>query len=210
MSARAAALAVMLATSSGHAAPVAAPADGGVPTPAEAAIAAGDANLEAPGGRSGIVFSAAFGAGLMVGFGINDSVGRGGAVSFRLGHVATPHTVVDLELDVVAALHRQAVNSAAATNSDTNLLVGAQYYANPSFWVRFAGGLGVYQARDVVLGTGLPGERTLVGPAGLVGFGIELARWRWAVLGIEVSASAMINHDGVLIANGLALGLAFD
>lgn len=211
MSARAAALAVTLATSSGHAAPVAAPiSDGGVPAPAEVAIAAGDANLEAPGGRSGIVFSAAFGAGLMVGFGIDDSVGRGGAASFRLGHVATPHTVVELELDVVAALHRQAINSAAATNSDTNLLVGAQYYANPSLWVRLAGGLGVYQARDVALGTGLPGVRTLVGPAALVGLGIELARYKWAVIGIEVSASAMINHDGVLVANGLALGLAFD
>jgi hypothetical protein len=206
--ARAAALAVMLATSAGHAAPV---TDEPVaPTPSQAAIEAGDANLEAPAGRSGIVSSVSFGGGLMVGFGIPDSVGRGGQASFRIGRVASPRTVIDLELDIVASLHRQATNSAAATNTDSNLLIGAQYYVNPSLWVRGAGGLGVYDARQVVLGNGTPGERTLVGPAVLGALGIELLRFKWAVLGVEVSASAMVSHDGVLIANGLDLGLAFD
>ena len=202
---RGAALAVMFATSAGRAAPVV-----NVPTPADAALEAGDANLEAPSGRSGVVFSASIGGGLMVGFGIPDSVGRGGSASFRLGHVATPRTVLDLELDITAALHRQATNSAAATNSDSNLLIGAQYYVNPSLWVRGAGGLGVYDARAVVLGNGTPGERILFGPAVLGALGIELLRFKWAVLDVEATVSAMVNHDGVLVANGLALGLAFD
>lgn len=204
MSTRVAALAVMLATSTGHAAPLMDPA------PAQVALDAGDANLETPPGRRGMVFSASIGGGLTVGFGIADSVGRGGSASFRLGRVASPKLVIDVELDIVASLHRQALNGPAATNSDTNALIGAQYYVGPSLWLRFAGGVGVYQARDVVLGTGQPGERQLIGPAALAALGIELARWRWAVLSIEVSASAMVSHEGVLVANGLGLGIAFD
>jgi hypothetical protein len=195
----------MFATSSGHAAP-----SDAASAPADAVVAAEDANLEPPSGRSGVVFSASVGGGLMVGFGIADSVGRGGSASFRLGHVATSRIVLDLELDVVAALHRQATNDAAATNSDSNLLIGAQYYVNPSLWLRGAGGVGVYDARAVVLGNGLPGERILIGPAVLGALGIELLRFKWVVLGVEASVSAMVNHDGVLIANGLAFDLAFD
>jgi hypothetical protein len=198
----AAVLAVVLATSVGHAAPG--------DSPAQVVLDASDANLEAQPGRSGTVFSLAFGGGLMVGFGIPDSVGRGGAASFRLGRVASQRLVVDVELDVIAALHRQATNSDAATNSDSNVLVGAQYYVNPSLWLRFAGGVGVYQARQVVLGNGTPGERTLIGPAALAALGIELARYKWAVLGVEVSTSATVNPEGVLVANGLDLNLAFD
>jgi hypothetical protein len=202
------ALAVTFATSTGRAAPSPAPIP--AEAAAEVAIEAGDANLEPTRARSGVVLTAAIGGGLMVGFGIEDSVGRGGSASFRIGHVATSRIVLDVELDLVASLHRQAVTSDAATNSDTNLLVGAQYYANPSLWLRFAGGVGVYSARDVVLGTGAPGERTLVGPAALAALGIELARYKWAVLGIEASVLAMVNHEGVLVANGLDLSVAFD
>jgi hypothetical protein len=193
--------AVLLAARIAHADPA---------VPAQVALDAGDANLAPVADRSGLVFTAALGGGLMVGFGMNDSVGRGGSVSFRLGHVATPRTVIDFELDVTAGLHQQAQNTATATNTETNLLAGAQYYANRSLWLRFAGGLGVYQGRDVVLDNGQRGDLSLVGVAALVGLGVELARFKWAVFGIEASVSAMFNRDGVLVANGLDLGLAFD
>ncbi|HET9620434.1 MAG TPA: hypothetical protein VFP84_03630 [Kofleriaceae bacterium] len=204
MIARAGAALVLAAAGIAHAEP--APA----PTPAQAALDAGDANLAPIADRSGLVFTGALGGGLMVGFGINDSVGRGGSVSFRLGHVATPRTVIDFELDVTAALHKQAENAATATNTETSLLAGAQYYAHRSLWLRFAGGLGVYQGRDVVLDNGQRGDQTLVGPAVLAGIGVEIARFKWAVFGIEASVSAMFNRDGVLVANGLDVNLAFD
>jgi hypothetical protein len=200
---------VLFVTSAASAAPTSGSAPT-APTPAQAALDAGDANLAPIAARNGLVFTAAIGGGLMVGFGINDSVGRGGSLSLRLGHVATSRTVINFELDVTAALHRQTTNSATATNTETNLVAGVQYYANRSLWLRFAGGIGVYQAQDVVLDNGQPGDQSLVGPAALFGLGVELARFKWAVFGIEASVSAMVNRDGVLVANGFDLGLAFD
>jgi len=174
---------------------------------------AGDANLESTADRSGVTLSASVGGGMLVGFGIDDSAGRGGAVSLRLGHVATRNTVITLGLDVTVALHQPRGETTQA-NSDTNLLAGAQYYVSPSLWLRFAGGVGVYQAQQVVVGVvdGMQvlGDRTLVGPAALAGIGLDLARFKWAVLGIEAATSAMINGDGVLLASHLNLGVSFD
>jgi hypothetical protein len=202
---------VALAAAAGSAradAPAAAPPPSTEPAPA--AVEAGDANLAPNADRHGLTFSGALGGGMMVGFGIQDSVGRGGSVSLRLGRVASPHTVLTIELAVTAALHKQGTNDAIATNSDTNLLAGAQYYVNPSLWLRFGGGIGVYQGRQVTLSTNQTGDLTLAGPAVLGGLGVDLLRFKWAVLGIEFSTSAMINGDGVLVATGANVGLAFD
>jgi len=176
---------------------------------------AGDANLESTANRSGLTVSGSLGAGMIIGLGIKDSVGRGGAVALRLGHVATPRTVITFEGSVTAALH-QPKGKPVQTNNNVNLLAGAQYYVNQSLWLRFAGGLGVYQARDVLLAPinvgDMPAVRdlTLVGPAALVGIGLDVARFKWAVLGFETATSAMINSDGVLIASSINLGLSFD
>ncbi|HEX2686009.1 MAG TPA: hypothetical protein VHN14_05300 [Kofleriaceae bacterium] len=172
---------------------------------------AGDANLESIENRRGLTFAGAFGGGLIVGFGIKDSVGRGPSLSLRLGHVATRRTVITFELGITAALHKPpGMNSSLETNTNTNLLAGALHYLSPSLWLRFAGGLGVYNGRKVTLSNGQIGDVTLLGPAVLAGVGVDLARFKSAVLGLEVGTSAMINRDGLLVASGLNLGLAFD
>jgi hypothetical protein len=183
--------------------------------PDPAVVEAADANLESTANRRGLTFAVALGGGLMVGVGIKDSVGRGGALSLRLGHVATPRTVITFELAITAALHRPSgtaaqMPSGIKPNSDANFLAGAQYYVNPSLWLRGAGGLGLYQGRAVAVSNVAVGDVTLVGPALLAGAGLELARFKWAVLGIEVATSAMISGDGVLITGGVGLGLSFD
>jgi hypothetical protein len=190
------------------AAPAAAPASEST-APDPAAIEAGDANLVPTAARTGTTLAAALGGGLLLGVGIEGSTGRGGAVSLRLGHVATPHTVITLELGVTGALHRPKETAPIATNTDGQILVGAQYYANPSLWLRFAGGLGIYQGRQVPVAKGL-GDVTLMGPAVLGGLGIDLARFRWAVLDLEFAVSATINSQGILFSNGASVGLAFD
>ena len=176
---------------------------------------AGDANLESTANRRGLTFATTLGGGLMLGFGIKDSVGRGGSLSLRLGHVATPRTVITFEVGATAALHRPAKtveqpDNGIVPNTDVNLLAGAQYYVNPSLWLRFAGGAGLYQGRKVVVSSVAVADVTLIGPAVLGGLGVDLVRFKWAVLGIEFGASAMINGDGVLIASGACLGVAFD
>ncbi|HMG19988.1 MAG TPA: hypothetical protein VK607_01680 [Kofleriaceae bacterium] len=215
MIARLAVVAGLGAASVAHAEPRAGAHGTGAPDPA--VEQAGDANLESTANRQGLTFAASIGGGVVVGFGIEGSVGRAGAVNLRLGHVATPHTVITFELDASAVLHKPATHESTETNSNVNLLAGAQYYVNPSLWLRVAGGLGVYAANQV------PGERDpmqpntpvlvdrrWMGPAVLGGIGLELARFKWAVICLEAGTSAMINGDGLLVASDLRLGLSFD
>jgi hypothetical protein len=182
--------------------------------PDPAALEAGEANLESTADRRGLVFAGSLGGAATIGFGIQDSVGRGGTVSLRLGHVATPRTVITFELQAAAVLHRPAQGSSTKsevkTNTDANLLAGAQYYVNGSLWLRLAGGIGSYQGRDVDVGGGKLGDVTLTGPAVLVGAGVDLARFKWVVIGIEAASCAMINRDGMLMVSGASLGLQFD
>lgn len=171
---------------------------------------AADANLESTEDRRGLTFAGSFGGGLVLGFGINDSVGRGGALSLRLGHVATRSTVITFELGITAVLHKLGANGPTETNTNTNLLAGALHYVNPSLWLRFGGGLGVYQGRQVALSKGGVGNLTLVGPAALAGFGLDILRVKAAVLDFEIGTSAMINSEGLLVASGANFGLSFD
>src|SRR4051812_6349183 len=120
--------------------PLTPPAD---TTPDPSVADAAEANLESIENRNGLTFAASFGGGLILGFGIKDSVGRGGSLSLRLGHVATRPTVITFELGVTAALHKPpGMNSNIETNTNTNVLAGALHYVNPSLWVRFSGGIG--------------------------------------------------------------------
>ena len=171
---------------------------------------AADANLESTADRQGFTVAASLGGGLILGFGIDDSIGRGGALDLRIGHVATPRTVLTLEAAFTAALHRPALASSTATNTSANVLAGAQYYVHHSLWLRVAGGVGVYQANQIAMAMAKLGDLRLIGPAVLGGIGVEALRFRWGVFGVEVATSAMVNREGVLVASDLMLGVAFD
>ena len=180
------------------------------PEPDPAAATAADANLEPTGPRDGFTFAAAIGAGTIIGIGVSDSVGRGPSVDLRLGRVAGPNVQATLELEVVAALHRRGAMDPIATNTDANVLAGMQYYASPSLWVRGALGGGVYTAHDVGLSDGRYGDRRLIGPSALFGVGVDLARFKAAVFGIDLNVSALVTVDGVLLSSGGRIGVAFD
>lgn len=178
---------------------------------ADAAVAeASEANLESTASRRGVTFAAAVSGGLLVGFGIEDSVSRGGGLSLRVGRVATPRTVLTLEVRGTAAFHRPAMGNAVKTNTEGGAFLGAQYYANPSLWLRLAGGVGSYMGRQVAVGNGTLGDVTLNGPAILVGGGLDLARFKGMVFGIEFATTGMVNGDGLLVATSAGLGLQFD
>ena len=176
--------------------------------PDSAAEEAGDANLESTANRRGMTFAAAIGPGVIAGFGIEDSVGRGGALALRIGRVATPHTVITLEVDGCGALHRP-TKGTTSVNTNTELLAGAQYYVSPSLSLRLGLGVGVYTVRGILQTNGMQDERTTIGPALLGGIGVDLARVKWAVFGLEASTTAMIN-GGVLLGSSLKLGVSFD
>lgn len=180
--------------------------------PDPAAEEASDANLESNDNRQGLTFTAAIGGGLLVGFGIDSSIGRGGSLSLRLGQVASRRMVATLELSGTAVLHKAAKDSETKPNNSTNLAAGLQYYVNPSLWLRMSGGIGMYQRRDVMV----PGNPMLVdavsltGPVVIAGLGVDLLRFKATVLGIEIATSAMFNREGVLMASSFGVGWSFD
>jgi hypothetical protein len=188
------------------------------PPPAEAPDPAveyaADANLESTANRQGFILAGAVGGGLLVGLGIAGSTGRGGSFDVRLGHVATPRTVITFEVGGTIVLHGTAqltaMDSVTYTNTNLNVLAGAQYYVTESLWLRFAGGLGRYQASHVEsLDRNVSIDVQQTGPAVLGGIGVDFARFKWAVFGIELGTSAMV-RSGVVLASDLRLGVAFD
>lgn len=195
-----------------HAAPPPVPASA-AEAPDPAVEYAADANLESTANRRGFVLAGSLGGGLIIGLGIAGSTGRGGSFDVRLGHVATPRTVITFEFGGTIVLHTaklNAMDSATYTNANLNLLAGAQYYVTESLWLRFAGGLGRYQASHVA---SLDGNVSIdvqqTGPAVLGGIGLDFARFKWAVFGIEIGTSAMV-RSGVVVASDLRLGVSLD
>jgi len=185
-----------------------------VEAPDPAVEYASDANLESTENRQGLTFAGSVGGGLLVGFGIEGSTGRGGSFDLRLGRVATPRTVITFEVGATIVLHGTAmlngVASATYTNTDLNLLAGAQYYVSESLWLRFAGGVGRYQATHVQRSdNNVFVDVQQIGPAVLGGIGVDFARFKWAVFGVELGTSVMV-HSGMVVASDLRLGVAFD
>ncbi|TMQ07799.1 MAG: hypothetical protein E6J90_42490 [Deltaproteobacteria bacterium] len=194
------------------------------PAPAEpdpAADHAGEANLESTSPRRGVTFTVSVGGGMILGLGVDNSTGRGGALSLRLGHVATPSTVIAFEIMGTGALHRpakdpQGNDAPIETNTVTHLLAGAQHWINSSLWVRAAAGLGLYQGRgvrtmqDPVTNKTVYLDDTRLGPAVLGGVGFEVLRVRSAAFGFETAMAAAINREGVVASTFLNLGVSFD
>lgn len=176
-------------------------ADSAAPDPA--AMRAGDANLETEAYRKGVTFAASLGPALTIG---NGDVGSntGGSLSLRLGQVATPSTVVTLELFGAGQLHK--VGDRTEQNTHTGFLVGAQTWAG-ALWIRGGLGLGVYRGNDVPMA----GHNIRhIGPAGTVSVGVDLVRMKSAVLDLDVFTMGMLHGDGFITTNGLGLGLSFD
>ena len=173
------------------------------PPPDPAATRAGDANLEPIAHRRGFTVGMIVAPELTIG---NGDVGSntGGIVALRLGQVATPSSVVYLELAGAGQLHK--VGERLEQNTHTGFFVGAQYWAG-SLWVRGGVGLGVYRGNDVPMAGH---DIRHVGPSSSVTVGVDLVRMKSAVLDLEVFTMGMLHRDGIIATNGLGLGLSLD
>ncbi|MFT3696564.1 MAG: hypothetical protein QM831_25720 [Kofleriaceae bacterium] len=159
--------------------------------------AAEEANLAANGPRSGLMLAAAIGAGITMG----DGVGRGPAVSFRIGYLATPSTELTFELSGGSLLHAPEGGS-TQHNDFLGLYAGAQHYLANTFWFRGSGGFVSY--------TQQPGTMVHGGVGALVGLGVDLIRWHYVVLDIETFGTvAAVSTRGGMFNSGLCLGISY-
>jgi hypothetical protein len=161
-----------------------------------------EANLESKAPRDGMTFSFALGAGLLLGGDIG--IGRGGALSARIGHVATRRVVITFELSITGALHKRGEMGEVVTDSNAGLYAGALRYAGKSTWVRAAGGLTVFTAN-----AGAADVSSHPGFGTLVGGGVDLVRWGYVVLGLEAFGMASVTGDGFKVNTGFCLGLSY-
>ena len=185
--------------------------------PEPTVVQAGEANLESTAQRQGLVFTLAAGGGVTLGFGVNDSTGTGGSAVIRLAHVATPHSLVILEIAGGGLLHQVKMGEETTTyvNQVSNFLVGAQAYVNQALWFRLAGGLGRYKGDEVLLESKprtpqRRGDIKLAGPAISVGAGVDFVRLKRVRIGAELMATGMINREGLLSSGGFMVGVSID
>jgi hypothetical protein len=158
-----------------------------------------EANLESIAPREGVTISAALGGATFFGLGTQNAVGRGGQGSLRLGHVATPRTIITFELTFMNMLHEE--NKQVFTNTEASLLAGAQRYTSQSLWLRGAAGASAF------VRTGLPGSNsTLIGPSALFAIGLDLLRRHLFTLDLQLTTIGMANSEGVVATIGFALG----
>ncbi|MDQ3366520.1 MAG: hypothetical protein M3680_13925 [Myxococcota bacterium] len=201
-----------------HAAAAPAPPPVADPVPDPAVAEAGDANLETKAVRSGIVVTLGIGGAVTLGFGVNDSTGSGGAGILRVARVASPRSLIALELVGSALFHQVKMGdvSTTFTNQVSSLLVGGQYYVNPALWLRVALGFGRYFGDDVLREPARDGEPPtrgdvrLAGPAGSAGAGLDLIRYKRFRVGVEICSTAIATRDGLLSSSGFLLGFSVD
>lgn len=182
------------------------------PKPDPAAVQAGEANLESIAARKGYVLTFALGGAVTLGFGVSDSTGTGGAATLRLAHVATPRTLVTLEIVGSALFHQVKMgdDTETYTNQFTNFLLGAQIYANPALWFRIAGGFGRYLGDEVLLEAEPGIDLRLAGPAFAAGAGVDILRLKRFRISAEIQTTGMINREGLLSSGGFLLGFTVD
>jgi hypothetical protein len=159
---------------------------------------ANEANLESQAPRQGVTITVALGGGLLLGDGASDEIT---ALTLRLGHVATAHDIIDLEL--TSGTYLRALANEKLTDSSTTLSVGDQHYVAPAFWVRIAGGLNVHTMDNGPMGT-----TTHLGPAGALGFGVDLVREHFFVLGLEWFTIGSLESGGLIFTGVLGLDLS--
>jgi hypothetical protein len=160
-----------------------------------------NSNLESTSRHQGFSLTLAGGGGFTVGFGIDNSVGRGPSGSLRFAHMAGERFAFTAELATVTLLHQAAGtsdNGEILQDQDTNLLVGLQFHANRTLWVRIAGGIGDYRPAK---------GGNLAGPSGLFGGGLDVYRFRRAAIGLEMMSIGLITRDGLLTSTAFMLAL---
>jgi hypothetical protein len=198
---RVAAVPCTLAALAGVALAETAPAN--TPAPDEIAeTEAREANLESNAPRRGLTFGGALLGGIMLGGDIG--VGRGPGGSLRVGHVATRKTVITFELVGTGALHKPSTTQ-TLTDSNGGLFLGAQRYASPSAWVRIAGGPDLL-SKNVGQGSVASNHG---GIGGLVGAGLDLARWGYLVFGLEAFLMTSVTGDGFKVQLAFGAGLSY-
>ncbi|CAN5599161.1 hypothetical protein BH11MYX1_BH11MYX1_39970 [soil metagenome] len=164
--------------------------------------AGGEANLESNAPRSGLTFSFSAGAGVTMG----DGAGRGPAVSFRLGHVATSTTVLTFEITGGSLLHQRPGNNALLHNDFLGVMAGGLHYVSGSLWLRGSAGVVAY---TIDVGDPMSGA-SHAGLGGLGGIGVDLARWHYLVIGLETFGQlAVVSTRGAMFNSGFCLGLTY-
>jgi hypothetical protein len=179
-----------------------------------AAARAADANLETLEKRRGLTLGVMVGPSLTFGA----DVGTGGALTLRMGQVATPSTVVSFELNGAAVFHR--VEDPAdpdapgrlVANSNSSLLAGVQYWVNPSLFLRAGAGIGNYHCNECGApdASGMRRTDKYAGVAGGIGAGIDVVRWGSLVVALEVHSVTLFTVDGMLSNNSLGLAFSVD
>jgi hypothetical protein len=165
-------------------------------------LEASEANLESSLPRTGVMFGIAGGLGVLIGGDIG--VGRGGALSLRLGHVATRSTEITFEISGTGALHKLGMNDSPVTDTNAGLFAGALTYFSRATWVRVAAGPTVFTAN-----VGGTGQHTAGGFGGLVGGGLDVARFGYLVLGFEAFGMTSVTSDGFKMQLGFAFGVTY-
>jgi len=182
------------------------------PSPDPVATRAGEANLESLAKRRGFTFGASIGPSVTIGKGTG--TGTGGALSLKLGQVATPRTVIAFELNGSAQLSRVTTGLDAMgmpirevrTNSIASFLAGAQHWFGPSIWIRISGGLGVTTCQKCK--NDMDTRRAALAGGG--GLGVDIIRARGLVLGVEAYNVSQLGKDGLQATLVFALSLSVD
>jgi hypothetical protein len=159
----------------------------------------GEANLESNAPRDGITIAGALGGGLIISQGKTSSVP---ALSLRLGQVATPTTVVTLEVVGGTYTHKASTTGSTLLDSEVSLLVGGQVYILPSVWVRGAGGVGSHTTDDG------SGQTPHGGLSMLGGFGVDLVRSHYVVFGLEGFYIGNFVREGYTSLSSFGIGLS--
>jgi hypothetical protein len=182
------------------------PAPGKPSEPDEIADVEGrEANLESREPRKGLTFAVAIAPlGITLG---GAGVGRGPSISLRLGHVATRKTVITFELATASALHKRATMDDTVSDNTIGFFVGAQRYTSGSFWLRIAGGPAALVKNANTNGSG--GDPPIAGLGGLLGGGLDIARWGYLVLGLEATTLTSLSRDGFKMNLAIGLGLSY-
>lgn len=166
--------------------------------------------IESTSRHQGFSLTLAVGGGLVVGFGIDSSVGRGPSGSLRFAHMAGDRFAFTAEVANITLLHqvKGSDNSAGPTRTDlgNNFLVGLQLHVNRSLWIRGAGGVGSFQVDNPEPMK----DRVLPGVSGVVGGGFDILRFRRASIGAEIMTLGMLNRDGLLTVTSFMLDFSIE